>query len=842
MTQEKLVIGVDYGTDSVRTILLNAANGQEIASAIFYYPRWKDGLFCDPSSNRFRQHPLDYIEGLEYTIKSCISQAGSAAAANIKAISIDTTGSSPVAVDRSGTPLGLLPGFRDNPNALFVLWKDHTAVKEAAAINAHAARFDIDYLQFVGGVYSSEWFWAKLLHILREDPSVRNACYSWVEHCDWIPFLLTGGKQVSDMKRGVCSAGHKALWAAEFGGLPPDEFFSSLDPVLTGFTKRLFTNTYTADKPAGRLSKEWAGRLGLTEDVIIGVGAFDAHMGAVGGQIEAYHLSKVMGTSTCDMLVAPIGEVRGRLVKGICGQVPGSVIPGMMGMEAGQSAFGDAYAWFRNLLSWPLQQVLSQSEGSPADTVRALVEETIDKILPALSSQAAALPLSEEGEWAVDWFNGRRSPDANQLLKGVIAGLGLGSDAPRIFRAIVESTCFGAKAIVDRFNREGIPVKGLIGLGGVAGKSPFIMQMMADTLNMPIRIHRSEQTCARGAAMFAATAAGIYKKVEDAMQAMGQGFHTEFRPDAAHTPLYAERYKQYQALGQFIETNTASQFPNPNPGYSDLKVSSNRLDEPPSSVYPDLKVSSLISMDQRLPVSPHSLSPESKYQQIREAAYEANMELPRLKLVLFTFGNVSAADRQLGVFAIKPSGVPYGELSPDKMVIVDFEGRKVSGRLRPSSDTLTHAILYKHWEKIGGIAHTHSTFATAWAQSQRAIPIYGTTHADHNTIDIPCAPPMNDDRIQGNYEYQTGLQIIEELKARGLSYEELEMILVGNHAPFTWGATPAKAVYNSAVLESIAQMAHLTEQIRQDCPRLKDSLIKKHFDRKHGPDSYYGQP
>ena len=231
----------------------------------------------------------------------------------------------------------------------------------------------------------------------------------------------------------------------------------------------------------------------------------------------------------------------------------------------------------------------------------------------------------------------------------------------------------------------------------------------------------------------------------------------------------------------------------------------------------------------------------SKYQHIKLAAYEANMKLPQLGLVLFTFGNVSAVDRDLSVFAIKPSGVPYNELSPEKMVVVDFEGRTVEGNLRPSSDTLTHAVLYKHWEKIGGIVHTHSTYATAWAQALRDIPIFGTTHADHNTVDIPCAPPMDDEMIEGNYEYQTGFQIMNCLNERGLNYEEIEMILVGNHAPFSWGKTAEKAVYNSAVLESIAQMAYLTEQIRSTAPRLKDSLIKKHFERKHGPNSYYGQ-
>ena len=231
----------------------------------------------------------------------------------------------------------------------------------------------------------------------------------------------------------------------------------------------------------------------------------------------------------------------------------------------------------------------------------------------------------------------------------------------------------------------------------------------------------------------------------------------------------------------------------------------------------------------------------SKYLDIRESAYKGNMQLPELGLVLFTFGNVSAADRSLGVFAIKPSGVPYEDLSPENMVIVDYDGKTVEGDLRPSSDTQTHAVLYKHWPAIGGIVHTHSTYATAWAQSLRSIPIFGTTHADHNTVDIPCAPPMSDEMIKGNYEYETGFQIMNELKEKGLSYEEIEMILVGNHAPFTWGKTPAKAVYNSAVLEAIAKMALLTEQINPNAPRLKDALIKKHFERKHGPDSYYGQ-
>ncbi|MEO8711100.1 MAG: ribulokinase, partial [Parafilimonas sp.] len=445
------VIGVDFGTDSVRSIIVDAADGEEIDSSVFYYPRWKDQLYCNPSINQFRQHPLDYIEGLEATIKDCIKKAGENIAENIRAISVDTTGSSPVIVNEEGTPLALVPGYENNPNAMFVLWKDHTAVKEAAEINAHAEKFDVNYLKYVGGIYSSEWFWAKLLHVLREDKKVSAAAYSLVEHCDWIPFLLTDGNKVSALKRGICSAGHKALFAKEFGGLPPNEFFSSLDPLLDGFTARLFTKTYTSSESAGNLSAEWAKRLGLSTNVVIGIGAFDAHMGAVGGQIEPYYLSKVMGTSTCDILVAPEQEVENILVKGICGQVPGSVIPGMMGMEAGQSAFGDAYAWFRNILSWSVKQI-SNSKIIDANTAAKLIEESIDNIIPELTKHAEQIAIHEDDELAVDWFNGRRTPNANQMLEGAFNGLSLGSNAPRLFKAVVESTCFGAKAIVDRFN------------------------------------------------------------------------------------------------------------------------------------------------------------------------------------------------------------------------------------------------------------------------------------------------------------------------------------------------------------------------------------------------------
>jgi L-ribulokinase len=549
------VIGVDYGTDSVRSVIVDTSNGTEVASSVFYYPRWRDGLFCDPSTSRFRQHPLDYLEGLTSTIKECLSKAGTAVAERVKAISVDTTGSTPVAVNRTGTPLALLPEFEQNPNAMFVLWKDHTSVKEAAQINAHVAKYDVNYLQFVGGIYSSEWFWSKLLHILRVDPAVRAACYSWVEQCDWIPFILTGGTDVHAMKRGVCSAGHKALWASEFDGLPPNSFFRELDPLLDNFTSNLFKDTYTADQAAGTLSAEWAERLGLSTAVVIGIGAFDAHMGAVGGQIEPYHLSKVMGTSTCDMLVAPVEEVNGILVQGICGQVPGSIIPGMMGMEAGQSAFGDTYAWFRKMTTQSVGKLLRSSQLIDEKLAARLEEELNDRFVKEISIEAASLPLTDKDELAIDWLNGRRTPDANQSLKATITGLNLGTDAPRIIRSLIEATCFGAKAIVERFNEQGVPVKGLIGMGGVAKKSPYIMQVMADVIQMPIRIHRSGQTCAAGAAMFAATAAGIYKKVEEAMDKMGQGFDTEYKPNPANGDHYRKRYQRYKELGAYVEAD-----------------------------------------------------------------------------------------------------------------------------------------------------------------------------------------------------------------------------------------------------------------------------------------------
>ncbi len=551
----KYVFGVDFGTDSVRSLLVNALNGEEIATSVFYYPRWKNQLFCHPGLNQFRQHPLDYLEGLTYTIKACLQGLSEEIIQNIKGISIDTTGSTPVAVDESGTPLSLLPEFADNPNAMFILWKDHTSIEEAEAINNYNRQSNIDYLQYVGGIYSSEWFWAKLLHILKTDEKIRSNIASFVEHCDWIPFVLTGGKSLKDLKRGICAAGHKALWSESFDGYPPNDYFAAIDPLLDGFIEKLHQNIYSTDSVAGKISPEWSEKLGLPLDVTIGIGAFDAHVGAVGGQIEPFYLSKVMGTSTCDMMVVSAKDLNNKCVKGICGQVKGSILPGLFGLEAGQSAFGDVYAWFKNLLLKPSLQIIEESAMLSEDQKKELIHSLDSNLLHKLSQQADEIPLEISSTLAIDWLNGRRTPDAEQRLEGAMSHLNLGTEASHVFRALVEATCFGSKAIVERFIQEGIPIKGIIGLGGVAKKSPFIMQMLADVLNMPVKVHKSEQTCAHGAAMFAATAAGIYSKVEQAMQAMGAGFEKTYYPNREKVDFYQRRYQKYLSLGNYLEKN-----------------------------------------------------------------------------------------------------------------------------------------------------------------------------------------------------------------------------------------------------------------------------------------------
>lgn len=540
--ENSFVIGADFGTDSVRSLVVNVTTGEEVGSAVHYYPRWQKGKYCDPSSQQYRQHPLDYLEGLEHSIREALKQCPAGTADRVKGISVDTTGSTPGPVNEEGMPLALLPEFEHNPNAMFVLWKDHTANEEAALINEIAHSKGIDYTRYCGGIYSSEWFWAKILHVIKEDAPVRAKAAAWVEHCDWIPAVLTGNNSLNTLLRSRCAAGHKAMWHASWGGLPPAEFLQQLHPFLSRYVN-MYTDTVDATVPAGVITAEWAGKLGLPADVVIGTGAFDAHMGAVGGGIKPYSLCKVIGTSTCDILIAPMEEAGHLLVKGICGQVDGSVVPDTLGMEAGQSAYGDVFAWLRRLIMGPVYALLNEADAQKMES----------KLLAHLSEQAQQLPLKKDDPLALDWFNGRRTPDANHTLKSTVTGLHLGVDAAQLFKALVEATAFGAQSIAERFVQEGVPIHEVIALGGVAKKSGYAMQVLADVMNRPIKIVNSENACALGAAMFAAVAAGLYPNIGAAQEAMSSGFETVWEPRAQHVPYYAERYRKFQELGAFTE-------------------------------------------------------------------------------------------------------------------------------------------------------------------------------------------------------------------------------------------------------------------------------------------------
>ena len=549
-------IGLDYGTDSVRAVLVDAENGENLNSHVHWYPRWKEGKFCSATDNQFRQHPLDHLEGLEKTIKGVLSDSG-IDPANVKGICVDTTGSSPLPVDAQGKALALTSGFEENPNAMVILWKDHTAIVEAEEINQRAQTWGgEDYTRYEGGIYSSEWFWAKILHIIREDSAVAEAAYSWMEHCDWLTWVLTGNTDLTSFKRSRCAAGHKAMWHKSWGGLPSEAFLSALDPALADLRSRLYEDTYTSDQIAGSLSADWAERLGLSTEVSVAVGTFDAHAGAVGGEIEEHAIVKVMGTSTCDIMVAAHDSLGDRLVPGICGQVDGSVIPGMVGLEAGQSAFGDLLAWFRDMLYWPVENMLQKSSLLDESTRKKLAEELHDSMIAELSEAAEQVPLSETGVVALDWVNGRRTPDANQALQGAIMGLGMGSGAPQVFRALVEAVCFGAKKINERFEQEGVTIHTVIGIGGVARKSTFVMQTLANVLDMPIKIARSDQAPALGAAIYAAVAAGIYPDVLTAKQAMSNGFDKTYYPEPSTVETYRKLYQRYHQLGTFVEAHT----------------------------------------------------------------------------------------------------------------------------------------------------------------------------------------------------------------------------------------------------------------------------------------------
>ncbi len=549
---KRYVIGLDFGTDSVRALLVDTHNGHTLSSRVSWYKRWNNGQYCDPIQNQFRQHPLDHIEGIESTIQGVLQDTGIDATL-VKGICIDTTGSSPMPITAEGKPLALQPGFEENPNAMMVLWKDHTSIAEANKINEIAGKWEgPNYLQYVGGVYSSEWFWAKVWHVGRVDAAVKKATYTWMEHCDYLTYMLIEGSDLSSFKRSRCAAGHKALWHKSWGGLPSDAFFEAIDPYLLEVKQTLPTETYTSDEAAGNLSAEWAAKLGLTTDCVVAVGTFDAHAGAVGAEIRENTLVRVMGTSTCDIIVSSPAVMGEGTVKGICGQVDGSVIPGMIGLEAGQSAFGDLLAWYVDVLSWPLAKLANSNVPIAAEQL----ERFKDELIISLSAEAENMPVSKSPAVALDWINGRRTPDANHSLRAAIMGLDLGTQAPGIFRALVEAICFGAKEIIDRFEAEGVKIETIVGIGGVAKKSRFIMQTLADVLQRPIKIAISDQAPALGAAMYAAVAAGIYPSVIQACEKMGNGFERTYLPIPKHVEHYNRQFRKYQALGAFVESTT----------------------------------------------------------------------------------------------------------------------------------------------------------------------------------------------------------------------------------------------------------------------------------------------
>lgn len=524
-------IGLDFGTNSVRALLVDVGTGEELGTHVAPYPSGSAGILLDSRDPHLaRQNPQDYLDGIEASVRGALADAASDAdfdPQNVIGIGVDTTGSTPLPVDAEGRPLAFDERFSDNLDAQVWLWKDHTGYAEASEITRAAADRRPEYLAKCGGTYSSEWFWSKILHCVRVDPEVADAAFTWVEIADWIPAVLSGTDHPDALRRSICAAGHKAMYADAWGGYPDEEFLASLDPRLVDVRRTLPDRTYNVSQAAGGLTAEWAERLGLPAGIPVAVGAFDAHLGAVGSGVQPGTLVKIIGTSTCDLMVAPM-EQDLEDIPGLCGIVPESVLPGQYGLEAGQSAVGDIFNWFVGLV------------GSP---------EMGHEELTAAAEQLAP---GESGLLSLDWHNGNRTVLVDQRLSGMIIGLTLSTTPPEIYRALVEATAFGARVIMERYESYGVPVERIVNCGGIAAKNPFVMQIYADVMGRPIQISRSAQTCALGAAMSGAVAAGPEwggpSSFDDAMAAMTGIQDTVFEPIAEHRAVYDRLFALYRRL------------------------------------------------------------------------------------------------------------------------------------------------------------------------------------------------------------------------------------------------------------------------------------------------------
>ncbi len=529
----RYAIGLDYGTNSCRSLLIDLDSGEELGSEVFPYPSGDLGILTDSRDpNIARQNPQDYLDGLVAIVRGALEQARGRRPgfnpAEVIGIGIDTTGSTPIPVDAEGTPLALKPEFSGNLNAYVWLWKDHTAHEEAAAITESASRMRPQYLAKCGGIYSSEWWWSKIWRCLKVDTAVFNAAHSWVEHCDWLPAVLTGTTRPDLVKRSVCAAGHKAMYAREWGGLPDAEFLAALDPALAELRGRLFGEAYSSDTKAGGLTTEWAEKLGLKAGTAVAVGAFDAHMGAVGSGVKPGTLVKILGTSTCDITVLS-NTVHLGDVPGLCGVVDGSVLPGHFGIEAGQSAVGDIFLWFVNHL-------VPDSYGG-----------TVGEKFAEMERRLARLKPGESGLLALDWNNGNRTILVDVRLTGLILGQTLHTEAHEIYRALIEATAFGALTIIRRMEEHGIAIERVVNTGGLALKNATLMQIYADILGRPLQVASSEQTCALGAALFGAVASGAVGLSE--IQANCCHLRDlEYRPIPKNEAVYREIYALYRSL------------------------------------------------------------------------------------------------------------------------------------------------------------------------------------------------------------------------------------------------------------------------------------------------------